>query len=91
MPLKTSCSCRWRFPVFIEVTPDEFKPAEERSRDELLAAAERLMGSALIGAREAVDHAEEHGDKTPIDHDMMDTSKTNMMLAEALVRYAETR
>lgn len=75
-------------PAFIQVEPDDWKPVEECTRDEILAASAAYMTNAVMGAREAVAVAEAAG-PSPLSADMMTKAGENRELALALDRYAD--
>ena len=72
--------------AFTEVEPDNFKPTEECTREEIESAAIRLMGNALMLAKEAAEDAERFG-HTPINAEMIAKSDADMKISEALAAY----
>jgi hypothetical protein len=74
-------------PAFIEFEPDNFKPIEECSPDELGAAAHSMMAHALMAAREAVESAEREGPNA-MNAEMMRHSEEQMAIAESIAAYA---
>jgi hypothetical protein len=76
-------------PGFVEVVPDDFKPVGDCTRDELLAAADRLMISATMGMRDALSEVERTG-PSPVSEELRAKSVRDHDVAVALMDHAET-
>lgn len=74
-------------PAFVETEPDRFKPTEECTREELIAAAEAMMAHAVMGMREAVEEAGARG-MSPVAKDLHTQSNNNMDSGRALLDFA---
>jgi len=74
-------------PAFVETEPDRFKPTEQCTREELIAAAEAMMAHAIMAMREAVAEDEARG-KSPVSEELYVQSNSNMASARALLDFA---
>jgi hypothetical protein len=76
-------------PAFIEISPDQFKPLEQCTRDEILAAAQGYLAHANMGAADAVREGGANG-RSVVSEDLMSKANEDHTLGENLLRYGET-
>jgi hypothetical protein len=76
-------------PALIEISLDQFKPLEQCTRDEILAAARGYLAHANLGAADAVREGEANG-RSVVLEDLMSKANLDHTLGENLLKYAQT-